>query len=123
MKMAEYKKAMADIVSAYMEKHSDSCEFNSGFHCYIIYDIDGYSKVLINNTHHLTADDVLDMGFSENAIADLRYTMNFKTLEIICYTDFQKFFDSALYLYVDAKKVDSIKVSDYYLDRILKLLE
>lgn len=119
----EYKKVMADIVSAYIKKHSDCWSFNSGFHYYIIYDVDGYSKVLINNAHHLTIDDVLERGFSENAIADIRYTMNFKTFEIVCYTDFQKIFDTLLYLYMDAKRVSCIKVSDYYLDCILKLLE
>lgn len=119
----EYKKAMADVVSAYMEKHIEGSLYNSGFHYYIIYDVNGYSKVLINNTRHLTVDDVLDNGFSENAIADIRYTMNFKTFEIVCYTDFQKIFDTLLYLYIDAKRVNSIKVSNYYLDCILKLLE
>ena len=123
MMAIEYKKAMADIISAYMEKHSDSWKYNSGFHYYIIYDVNGCSKVLINSAHHLTRDDVLDKGFSENAIADIRYTMNFKTLEIICYTDFQKIFDTLLYLYIDAKRVNCIKVSDYYLDCILKILE
>ena len=119
----EYKKAMADVVSVYMEKHIEGSLYNRGFHYYIIYDVTGYSKVLINNTRHLTVDDVLDNGFSENAIADIRYTMNFKTFEIVCYTDFQKIFDTLLYLYIDAKRFNSIKVSNYYLDCILKLLE
>lgn len=119
----EYRKAMADVVSAYMGKHSDCFLFNSGFHYYIIYDKNGYTKVLINNTHHLTVDDMLEKGFSLNAIADIRYTMNFKTLEITCYTDFEKIFDTLLYLYADAKRVNDLKVSDYYLDCILKLLE
>lgn len=122
MTISIYRKCMADVVSAYEEK-TKKCGFENSFRYYIIFDNDKYTKVKTDKNHALSPNDMEERGFSDNAVAYLRYIIDFKRKEIYCYTDFEKTFENALQLYYDALRVKHLKVAQYYLDCILNLLD